>query len=74
MATRVIPKIRSRQHGAAVPLTDWDRRLLNLLQSSFPIAVRPFAAIATAAGATEDEVLERTRWLLDNRIIREITV
>ena len=29
MATRVgaVPKIRSRELGAAVPLTDWDRRL-----------------------------------------------
>ena len=73
MATRVIPKLRSREHGAAVPLTDWDRRLLNLLQSRFPLEERPFAAIATEAGATEDEVLERTQWLLENRIVREIT-
>jgi siroheme decarboxylase len=73
VATRVIPKLRSREHGAAVPLTDWDRRLLNLLQSRFPLEERPFAAIATEAGATEDEVLERTQWLLENRIVREIT-
>jgi DNA-binding Lrp family transcriptional regulator len=73
VATRVIPKLRSREHGAAVPLTDWDRRLLNLLQSRFPLEERPFAAIAAEAGATEDEVLERTQWLLENRIVREIT-
>jgi DNA-binding Lrp family transcriptional regulator len=73
VATRVIPKLRSREHGAAVPLTDWDRRLLNLLQSRFPLDERPFAAIASEAGATEEEVLERTRWLLENRIVREIT-
>jgi DNA-binding Lrp family transcriptional regulator len=73
VATRVIPKVRTREHGAAVPLTDWDRRLLNLLQSSFPLAERPFAHVAEEAGATEDAVLERTQWLLDNRIIREIT-
>jgi siroheme decarboxylase len=73
LATRVIPKLRSREHGAAVPLTDWDRRLLNLLQSRFPLEERPFASIAVEAGVSEDEVLQRTQWLLDNRIIREIT-
>jgi DNA-binding Lrp family transcriptional regulator len=76
VATRVggaVPKIRSRELGAAVPLTDWDRRLLNLLQSRFPLEPHPFRAIAAAAGASEDEVMERTKWLLDQRIIRELT-
>lgn len=80
MATRLgtpkggaAPKLRSREHGAAVPLTDWDRRLLNLLQSRFPLEPRPFEAVAREAGATEGEVMERTQWLLDQRIIREIT-
>ena len=75
MATRVgaIPKLRSRELGAAVPLTDWDRRLLNLLQSRFPLEPRPFRAVAAEADATEDEVMSRTRWLLDQRIIRELT-
>jgi siroheme decarboxylase len=56
-----------------VPLTDWDRRLLNLLQSRFPLEERPFAAVADEAGVPEREVLERTQWLLDQRIIREVT-
>jgi siroheme decarboxylase len=73
VATGVMPKVRSREQGAAVPLTDWDRRLLNLLQSRFPLEERPFAAIAAEAGTSEDSVLARTRWLLDNRIIRELT-
>jgi DNA-binding Lrp family transcriptional regulator len=73
MATRVIPKLRSREEGAAVPLSDCDRRLLNLLQSSFPLEERPFKTVAAEAGVPEDEVLERTQWLLDKRIIREIT-
>jgi DNA-binding Lrp family transcriptional regulator len=74
VATRVgVPKLRSREQGAAVPLTEWDRRLLNLLQSSFPLQQRPFAAVAEQAGVAEGEVLERTQWLLEKRIIREIT-
>jgi siroheme decarboxylase len=69
----VRPKVRSRKGGSAVPLDDVDKQLLNLLQGSFPIARRPFAAIAEAAGLSEQEVLERTSYLLDKRIIREIT-
>src|SRR5919204_176521 len=33
----------------------------------------PFAAIGSAAGLTEDEVMERTERLLGERIIREVT-
>jgi siroheme decarboxylase len=75
VATRVgaVPKIRSRELGAAVPLTDWDRRLLNLLQSRFPLEPHPFRSIAAEADATEDEVMSRVQWLLDQRIIRELT-
>jgi DNA-binding Lrp family transcriptional regulator len=46
---------------------------LNLLQGSFPIAPRPYAHVAEAAGVPEEEVLTRTRRLVDERIIREIT-
>ena len=51
------PKLRSRKDGAAVPLDDLDKRLLNLMQGSFPIAPRPYQHVATEAGITEDEVL-----------------
>ncbi|MGZ8665608.1 MAG: siroheme decarboxylase subunit alpha, partial [Solirubrobacterales bacterium] len=67
------PKLRSRKGGAAVPLDDADRRLMNLLQSSFPLAAEPFAAVAAEAAMPLEEVLERTRRLLEERIIREIT-
>jgi DNA-binding Lrp family transcriptional regulator len=50
-----------------------DRRLLNLLQGSFPIDARPYAHVAELAGLPEQEVLDRTKRLLDERIIREIT-
>jgi siroheme decarboxylase len=67
------PKLRSRKGGAAVPLEDADRRLMNLLQSRFPLSAEPFAAVAAEAEMRLEEVLERTRRLLDERIIREIT-
>jgi DNA-binding Lrp family transcriptional regulator len=67
------PKVRSRRDGAAVPLDDADKRLMNMLQSRFALELEPFAAIATDVGLSLDEVLDRTQRLLDERIIREIT-
>jgi DNA-binding Lrp family transcriptional regulator len=66
-------KARSRKDGSAIPLDDFDKRLMNLLQSSFPLDPEPFAQIATAAELELDDVLARTQRLLDGRIIREIT-
>ena len=68
-----VAKVRSRKDGSAVPLDELDRKLLNLLQGSFPIAARPYAHVAQLAGFPEEEVLARTKRLLDERIIREIT-
>ena len=66
-------KARSRRDGAAIPLDDTDKQLLNLMQGRFPLVERPFAAVAGLAGLAEDQVLERVSYLLDKRIIREIT-
>jgi DNA-binding Lrp family transcriptional regulator len=66
-------KVRSRRGGAAIPLDETDKRLMNLLQSSFPLDPEPFALVASEAGLGLDDVLARTRRLLDERIIREIT-
>ncbi|MBD0280683.1 MAG: Lrp/AsnC family transcriptional regulator [Thermoleophilaceae bacterium] len=68
-----LAKVRSRRGGSAVPLDELDKRLLNLLQGSFPLARRPYAHVAELAEVDEHEVLRRTRRLLDERIIREIT-
>ena len=76
MATRDVtatPKLRSRKDGAAVPLDDADRKLLNLMQGSFPLEPRPFARVAELAGRTEEDVLARVQALLDDRIIRQVT-
>ena len=67
------PKTRSRRDGAAVPLDELDRRLLNLLQGSFPLEPRPYLRVAELAEVSEDEVLRRTQRLLDERIIRQVT-
>jgi siroheme decarboxylase len=67
------PKLRSRKHGAAIPLDDVDKRLLNLMQGSFPIAPRPYAHVAGEAGLGERETIDRVRRLLEERIIRQVT-
>jgi DNA-binding Lrp family transcriptional regulator len=66
-------KARSRKDGSAIPLDETDKRLMNLLQSSFPIDPEPFALVASQAELELDDVLARTQRLLDGRIIREIT-
>jgi siroheme decarboxylase len=67
------PKLRARKDGAAVALDDLDKRLLNLMQGSFPIAPRPYAHVAAEAGLSEAEVMGRVQRLLDERIIRQVT-
>jgi DNA-binding Lrp family transcriptional regulator len=67
------PKVRSRRGGAAIPLDEADKRLMNLLQSSFALEPEPFALIAGGAEISTAEAMARTQRLLDERIIREIT-
>jgi len=67
------PKLRSRKGGAAVPLDETDKQLMNLLQSSFPLHPEPFSEVAQAAKLDVEEVKSRAQRLLHERIIREIT-
>ncbi|MBA3840304.1 MAG: Lrp/AsnC family transcriptional regulator, partial [Thermoleophilaceae bacterium] len=68
-----VPKARARADGAAIPLDELDRRLLNLLQGRFPLEPRPFLRVAELAETDEDDVLRRTQRLVDERIIRQVT-
>jgi DNA-binding Lrp family transcriptional regulator len=72
-AAAAIPKTRTRTGGAAVPLDDVDRRLLNLMQGRFPIAPRPYRHVAELAGLQETEAMARVQRLLEQRIIRQVT-
>jgi DNA-binding Lrp family transcriptional regulator len=73
MSSAFGPKLRSRKHGAAIPLDERDKRLLNLMQGSFPIAPRPFQHVASQAAMTEEQVMARVRELIEHRIIRQVT-
>ena len=49
-----------------------DKRLLNRIQSDFPVDARPFHVIGKDLGITEEEVIERILRLKKNGIIRRI--
>ena len=53
-------------------LSDFDKRLLNVIQSDIPLVSHPFAAVAERLGAVEATVLERLRCLRDSGFIRRI--
>jgi len=72
-AGRAIAKTRTRKDGAAVALDELDRKLLNLMQGSFPIAAQPYRRVAELGGTSEAEVMSRVERLLDKRIIRQVT-
>src|SRR4051794_32117326 len=43
------------------------------MQGKFPIEPRPYLRVAELADVSEDEVMERVRHLIDERIIRQVT-
>lgn len=53
-------------------LDETDRRILNRIQSKFPITPRPFKTIAEDLGLAEDDVLQRILRLKERDIIRRI--
>ena len=49
-----------------------DRRLVNILQTDFPLTAEPFACMASSLGLREQEVLKRVSGLQSKQIIRII--
>jgi DNA-binding Lrp family transcriptional regulator len=49
-----------------------DKKILNILQTRFPIVPEPFDAVGTELGISGDEVIERVRRLKEKGIIRRI--
>ncbi len=49
-----------------------DRRLLNRIQSDFPVTAQPYRTIGQELGMSEAEVLERVRRLKADGLIRRI--
>jgi DNA-binding Lrp family transcriptional regulator len=55
-----------------ISLDETDRLILNRVQSDFPVASRPYLAIADELGLTEREVIDRVLRLKQSGIIRRI--
>jgi DNA-binding Lrp family transcriptional regulator len=53
-------------------LTDFDRQLLNLVQTSLPLSARPFAEMARILNSDEQTVISRLAWLKEQGYIRHI--
>jgi siroheme decarboxylase len=49
-----------------------DKAILNIIQEEFPLTKKPFEAIGTRAGISEEEALERIRRLSEEGYIRRI--
>jgi siroheme decarboxylase len=67
------PKLRSRKYGAAIPLDEVDKRVMNAMQGQFPLHPRPYSRVGELTGVNEHEVLERVQHLVNERIIRQVT-
>ncbi|MDD4730379.1 MAG: siroheme decarboxylase subunit alpha [Desulfovibrio sp.] len=53
-------------------IDEFDRKILNIIQSDYPIDSRPYAVVGERIGLSEDEVLERVNRLRDEGVIRRI--
>lgn len=53
-------------------IDETDKKILNEIQSHFPLASRPFLAIGNRIDLSEDEVIERIKRLKSSGIIRRI--
>lgn len=49
-----------------------DKKLLNEIQSGFPVSPRPYLDLGGRLGISEDEVIERVKTLKEKGIIRRI--
>jgi siroheme decarboxylase len=54
-------------------MDDLDRRLLNRIQSDFPLVARPFADLGEPLGLSEEDTVARMRALKAGRIVRQVS-
>ncbi|MCI0816398.1 MAG: Lrp/AsnC family transcriptional regulator, partial [Chloroflexi bacterium] len=68
MATKTAKSTGTR--AGKIDLTD--RKLMNLIQSRFPMSERPYLDLANELGTSEDDVLARLGRLRKANIVRQI--
>ncbi len=59
-------------YGMLPMMDDTDKKILNRIQTDFPIEERPFRVIAQEMGMEEDQVIERVRAMKEGGVIRRI--
>lgn len=57
---------------SVIALDALDHKILNIIQSDFPLSCRPYAVIAQQIGISEQEAFVRTKRLRQSGIIRRI--
>ncbi len=60
--------------GSTLEIDDADRMLLRAVQDGLPLVARPYAAVGSTTGMTEDEVRGRLRTLIDDGVIKRFGV
>ena len=54
------------------PIGETDKKILNSIQTDFPISPRPYQILADRLNLDEDELIERIRAMKEEMIIRRI--
>jgi len=64
--------MRNQTQTRASDLDIVDRKILNVIQTKFPLLEEPFATIGEEVGITGQEVIERVQALKDKNVVRQI--
>lgn len=57
-----------------IKLDDTSKKLLDKIQKDLPLCPNPYAEIAKECGLSEQKTIDKLKYLIDNNIIREISV
>ena len=49
-----------------------DKKLLDIIQTAFPLVSRPYAALGEQLGISEEEALARVKAMKERRVIRRL--
>ena len=63
---------KQQQSVRFMDLDDIDKKILNVIQTGFPICHAPYAEIGEKVGLTEDEAFSRVEAMFDGEIIRRL--
>lgn len=53
-------------------MDETDKKILNIIQTGFPVAREPYTEIGETVGISEDEAFERVKAMFDSGVIRRI--